>query len=606
MTSDKQNNGNLAKPFTPTLSAAFHRSNKSPLTPKLASPSSHNTSVRRLAQNDQPLYSTPCKDEPPAATPTFLSANITPRSGPRNTRRDLAFSSPTNTPPPLSSQPSYPPSTVGLGLSAPRRTERSPARGVVKADQPRSLRAKTLTADGPQGSRTNSFNDLAANSPRFFHASDARSTNSSEVDGPRSKQGTISSASSFIYANGDEEQQSSANESSTLGTTKRRSGGLSRPTPTSRPSHSPSPRLKSPRVSDAASSLDDPQFQFSPSLQQAPENGLQRFGSPPSAIPEKLQPLFIGKHRKSSSVDSNNQNSPSKEGLKASPVLISPGGIPETTPAPIMTDQIPNLRPRVFSNGSSVSTDPYQGMPLSPGKSDGPGGDVALNNARTERKILDLEISNSSLLAINRTLEREMRKQTAELRRFKRLSRSGRLSMAPSNRSFSGTALSTTSEMEEGNSELSSMQDDLSDYSDEDSAVEEGVRSPDSQAEHDAKHRAHDEKRFMLDLARHQELLVDSQKMNQSLKRCLGWTEELIKEGQKALDYHVHVQDVELGGRVLSPEELGEVGESGRALLSPSAEFDSTFRASSAWPFDDDDFPDPTSFPLPSSPGGTD
>jgi hypothetical protein len=241
-------------------------------------------------------------------------------------------------------------------------------------------------------------------------------------------------------------------------------------------------------------------------------------------------------------------------------------------------------------------------MPLSPGKSEGPG-DTALN-ARTERKIMDLEISNSSLLAINRTLEREMRKQNAELRRYRRLSRSGRLSMAPSTRSFSGAALSTTSELDEGNSELSSIQDDLSESSDEDSVVDEGVLSPDSLAEHDAKHRAHDEKKFMLDLARHQELLVDSQKLNQSLKRCLEWTEELIKEGRKALEYNVRVQDVELGGRVLSPEELGEFGESGRGLLSPSTEY-TTIGLSNTSPFDDSYF-DPAALPLPSSPGGSD
>jgi hypothetical protein len=219
---------------------------------------------------------------------------------------------------------------------------------------------------------------------------------------------------------------------------------------------------------------------------------------------------------------------------------------------------------------------------------------------------MDLEISNSSLLAINRTLEREMRKQNAELRRFRRLSRSGRLSMAPSTRSFSGTALSTTSELDEGTSELSSSRshDEMSDFSDEDSVADDGVVSPDTLADHDAKHRAHDEKRFMLDLARHQEFLVDSQKLNQSLKRCLGWTEELIKEGQKALEYHVHVQDVAIGGRVLSPEELGEVGESGRSLLSPSAHYGSFM--SPELPFDDSSLTDPASLPLPSSPGGTD
>jgi hypothetical protein len=83
----------------------------------------------------------------------------------------------------------------------------------------------------------------------------------------------------------------------------------------------------------------------------------------------------------------------------------------------------------------------------------------------------------------------------------------------------------------------------------------------------------------MLDLSKHRQLLVDSQKMNQSIKRCLGWTEELIKEGSRALAYRVKVSDVELGGRVLSRDEeeaaegvgTGDIGESSKGLLSPSA-----------------------------------
>ncbi|KAJ6147188.1 hypothetical protein N7497_009170 [Penicillium chrysogenum] len=72
MTYDKQNNGSLAKPFTPTLSAAFHRSNKSPLTPKLASPSpgAGPGFPRRLAQPDHP-YSTPSKDDSPRGPDLF-------------------------------------------------------------------------------------------------------------------------------------------------------------------------------------------------------------------------------------------------------------------------------------------------------------------------------------------------------------------------------------------------------------------------------------------------------------------------------------------------------------------------------------------------------
>lgn len=87
-------------------------------------------------------------------------------------------------------------------------------------------------------------------------------------------------------------------------------------------------------------------------------------------------------------------------------------------------------------------------------------------------------------------------------------------------------------------------------------SLDDGSLSPGAMAESDLRHRKKDEQRLQLDLSKHRQLLVDSQKMNQSLKRCLGWTEELINEGRKALDYHVRVSDVELGGRVLSPDEV--------------------------------------------------
>ncbi|KAJ5262612.1 hypothetical protein N7524_007917 [Penicillium chrysogenum] len=346
------------------------------------------------------------------------------------------------------------------------------------------------------------------------------------------------------------------------------------PLPASKPTPASS-RLSSPGLPDVTPN--PPEDARLPYIASA-ENGLgliPRLGSPSSSTNgEKPRPQQI-RHTNSSSVDSGHHNNHAQDGLRESPVIVSGSYFGEGT-APVMSEQIPTLRPRIFSNGSTASTDTYPPAPLSPGKSDG-ASEAALN-ARTERKIMDLEISNSSLLAINRTLEREMRQQKAELRRFRRLSRSGWISMAPSTRSFSGAALSVTGELDEGESEISNRsQDDVSDISDEDSIADESILSPGSLAEHDAKHRVNDEKRVMLDLARHQEVLVDSQRMNQSLKRCLGWTEELIKEGQRALEYNVHVQDVELGGRVLAPEELGEIGESGRGLLSPSTEYNALF-----------------------------
>lgn len=103
-------------------------------------------------------------------------------------------------------------------------------------------------------------------------------------------------------------------------------------------------------------------------------------------------------------------------------------------------------------------------------------------------------------------------------------------------------------------------EDDEPEESSSESSVDEETLSPDALADRDASYRLRDEKRLQLDLTKHRELLVDSQKMNQSLKRCLGWTEELINDGKKALEYKVHVSDVKLGGRVLSSEEEFTVG----------------------------------------------
>ena len=106
----------------------------------------------------------------------------------------------------------------------------------------------------------------------------------------------------------------------------------------------------------------------------------------------------------------------------------------------------------------------------------------------------------------------------------------------------------------------------LSDYED---SVDNGMLSPNAQAERDARSRAKDERCLQLDLSKHRELLIDSQKLNQSLKRCLDWTEELISEGKKALEYQVSVSDVEVGGRVLTPDENEFETTHSRGLLSP-------------------------------------
>jgi hypothetical protein len=185
-----------------------------------------------------------------------------------------------------------------------------------------------------------------------------------------------------------------------------------------------------------------------------------------------------------------------------------------------------------------------------------------------------------------------MRKQALELRRFKRISRSRQISMASTSmRSVSGqSGLSTLPESEDGDGdgmygnhseldeEMSSSDfegSDLDNSFDDDSSL----LSSTSHSLQQRRRRARDEKRLMLDLSKHQQQLIDSQKMNQSIKRCLNWTEELITEGRKALEYQVKVSDVAVGGIVLTPDpdddggdgEDGEgAGTRGKGLLSTS------------------------------------
>lgn len=209
-------------------------------------------------------------------------------------------------------------------------------------------------------------------------------------------------------------------------------------------------------------------------------------------------------------------------------------------------------------------------------------------NARRERKVLDLEISNSSLLAINKTLEKELRKQSMELRRFRRLSRSGRLSLAPSNRSVSGQSAASLDTLQEQTEDDDDDDSEDDDYGDSD--LDDPSDDSDGQAVTDdpladttarARRRARDERRLMLDLSKHQQILIDSQKLNQNIRKCLSLTETLIKDGKRALDYKVGIGDIKLGGRVLSADDYDPLkGADGyqkaeleprQGLLSPSA-----------------------------------
>ena len=130
------------------------------------------------------------------------------------------------------------------------------------------------------------------------------------------------------------------------------------------------------------------------------------------------------------------------------------------------------------------------------------------------------------------------------------------------------------SDMSEEDSE-----EETSEFDSSEDSIDDGSLDPEALAASDLRHRKRDEKRLQLDLSKHQQLLIDSQKLNESLKRCLGWTEGLIAEGKKALAYSVRVSDIELGGRVLvaddAEENENEGPRSGGALLPHAVSADS-------------------------------
>lgn len=150
------------------------------------------------------------------------------------------------------------------------------------------------------------------------------------------------------------------------------------------------------------------------------------------------------------------------------------------------------------------------------------------------------------------------------------MSRAGRFSVSPNERAarFS-EGLSVLGEEEEDEeveeygefgppSGFTEVYDDFSEEEDDEDDEDGRDSEPLSPSAQDVKQKqrlAKDEKRLRVDLEKHKELLVQSQMMNQSLKRCTFATETMIKDGKKALDYKVRVADIKLGGRILTGEE---------------------------------------------------
>lgn len=623
-------NPNNPRPLKPTLAST--RTAKTPLTPRLAlaptaasAPAATPSQPPRLARSSNGTTPRANNTVQVDVTPVkaFLNSNVTPRSSSRKSRVgvDSLSSTPSSTPAatPTTSRPastvdfSHKDLTVGpsgLGTNGSNIAQSGiwPRNAAAQSSNhtPNAPRLPHANIHSYPLSDHGSAKDVSS---KFFHANDAKSL---EQPAPLpQKKGPV-----FFYANGkqNESQRKPEMPSPPLSSSgravpdgkfyhadsipdSRDRSTIQTPPPIAAspdliqglsPTQGPSLRPPSPTKEWAhlsyrkgASQVIRPPLPTrnsvlsilsGPGTPEVPDRGSRRSSLASSAV-------RLG-HAKSASLSSIDSIADLHKG--------SPNEANALSPSPLHTDH------RIVSNGSmadSVASAPSPSMatfsglpspgPISPTK---PGsGQTPLEmmnelaaNARRERKVLDLEISNSSLLAINRSLEKEVRKQKAELRRFRRMSRAGRFSTDPASLSpeaFSAAEygnLGDLSDMSE-EEEVPEPEPEEEDVESSDSSFEEGAMSPTAQAERDEAHRLRDEKRLQLDLSKHRELLVDSQKMNQSLKRCMGLTEQLIKDGQKALEYQVRPSDVKLGGRVLVTEDENDTTqtEESRGLLSP-------------------------------------
>ncbi|KAI0505703.1 hypothetical protein F5B22DRAFT_639761 [Xylaria bambusicola] len=610
----------------PSLSATAARGiNRTPLTPKIASASrtlqSQTSSIstaaptskanvtttplpRRTQQrptsfiatdngSNQALYDDPSSVSAAAFSP-HLNSNVTPRSGSRQNRVDSASSTPTGTPihdrsdgfpfsPDMGRRP-----TVTFNAVSPDRNM------PLKQDIANSKDSKFFHASDAKMARPTSASKMASpKNPTFFYANGngigSKPTSPATLSPPLSPGLNRSQESKFMYANGTPEVRPSPQPTLSRGSGSNGSisskGPTVRPTMPSRPVspsklplHSQSSYRNSTGSQSAtmhAAAASTARGQVSPPL-MSPNPALRRPGTATSRSSGHSRSGSLVKG--DGAVESLAPMTPSPMGLFP-PANLSPTKAPPLTLASIIqaaeefTENEPDLDHEDEHEHEDIASPGDQSVLQSPTKSTGSSADPLtelIANARRERKVQDLQIRNASLEAINRSLERQMRKQTAELRRFRRLSRAGHLSLASttlSSRAPSG-AISELDWESLGLSDLSEEDLSMRELEDESLSDTESVSSDLSASvleARDEKHRERDEERLKLDLSKHQQILIDSQKINQSIKRCLNWTEELINEGKKALEYQVRVSEIRLGGRVLDP--LDEEEESSKLPL---------------------------------------
>lgn len=313
-----------------------------------------------------------------------------------------------------------------------------------------------------------------------------------------------------------------------------------------------------PHVIRSTMSVDFPSKLPSPARRSSLDVGRQRSPS--------INSNFSPGHRKAQSVATTStlptRRSRVQIGIStpttSQPLVSSPlaSRIPRSS---IDAGVVPNSDDTIPSSTSSLDG---QSRPSTAQTDDDPTLTTTIGAARHERKLLDLEISNSSLLAINRSLEREVLKQKSELRKLRRATRGTSVSLGSRASLLSEVSFADSNDGNNSEASFASPSYDLDNI--DNSTMEDGEYTPTKNYGRVSSIGGGTEIPHFTtaNLSKHKEILIDSQKMNLSLQRCLGITEQLLKDATRSLEYQPQVAVT--SSPVLTPVDEDQDGMRGR------------------------------------------
>lgn len=172
---------------------------------------------------------------------------------------------------------------------------------------------------------------------------------------------------------------------------------------------------------------------------------------------------------------------------------------------------------------------------------------TTVKQARSDRKIMDLEISNASLMAVNKYLEKKLRNQAKDIQYLK-----------VSNKDPT-TGLPYTIETDS--------EDDISDDDDDNDNTQTSINTENllNQSPEEAE-LAEKTKLIEQRMQSHIQFLKSSEKVNNMMRNCLMLTDSLLQQANKSLAYEVDPSDVKYGLQVSNHAFINEADESESAF----------------------------------------